>query len=49
MELATKTNTLQHLSAISGTLDNDEVRRWKKQGGQVMGYLCSTLPEEMSI
>jgi len=47
MKTATKTNTLQHLSAITGTLENDEVRKWKKQGGKVMGYLCSTIPEEM--
>ena len=49
MKTATKANTLQHLTAITGTLDNDEVRKWKKQGGKVMGYLCSTTPEEMSI
>ena len=49
MKTATRTSTLQHLSAITGTLENDEVRRWKKQGGRVMGYLCSTIPEEMSI
>jgi len=47
MKTATKTNTLQHLSAITGALENDEVRKWKKQGGKVIGYLCSTIPEEM--
>jgi len=47
MKTATRTNTLQHLSAVTATLENDEVRRWKKQGGQVGGYLCSTIPEEM--
>jgi len=49
IKIATMTNTLQHLFAITGTLENDEVRKWKKQGGKVMGYLCSTIPEEMSI
>jgi hypothetical protein len=49
MKTATKTNTLEHISAITGTLENDQVRKWKKQGGKVMGYLCSTIPEEMSI
>ena len=49
MKTATKTSTLQHLSAITGALENNEVRKWKKQGGQLMGYLCSTIPEEMSI
>jgi len=49
LKTATKTNSLQHLSAITGTLENDEVRKWKKQGGRVIGYLCSTVPEEMSI
>jgi len=49
MKTATQTNTLEHISAITGTLENDGVRTWKKQGGQVTGYLCSTIPEEMSI
>jgi benzoyl-CoA reductase/2-hydroxyglutaryl-CoA dehydratase subunit BcrC/BadD/HgdB len=49
MQSATMTSTLQHLSAIAATLENDEVRKWKKQGGKVIGYLCSTIPEEMSI
>jgi len=49
MKSATKANTLQHLSAVTGTLENDEVRKWKKQGAKVMGCLCSTIPEEMSI
>jgi len=49
MKTATRIDTLQHLSAITGTLENDEVRRWKQQGGRGMGYLCSTIPEEMSI
>jgi len=49
LKTATRANTLQHLSAITGTLENDEVRKWKKQGGKVVGYLCSTIPEEMSI
>ena len=49
LRTATKTNTLQRLSAITGTLENEEVRKWRKQGGKVMGCLCSTIPEEMSI
>ena len=49
MKTTTRTSALQHLSAITGTMENDEVRKWKKQGGKVMGYLCSTIPEEMSI
>jgi benzoyl-CoA reductase subunit C len=47
MKTTTGTDTLQHLTAITGTLENEEVREWKKQGGRVMGYLCSTIPEEM--
>jgi hypothetical protein len=49
LKSTTRTTTLQHLSAITGTLENGEVRKWKKQGGRVVGYLCSTIPEEMSI
>ena len=49
MKTATRTNTLRHLAAVTGTLENDEVRKWKKQGGRVVGYLCATVPEEVSI
>jgi len=49
MKSATRMNTPQRLSAITGTLENGEVRKWKKQDGKVMGYLCPTIPEEMSI
>jgi hypothetical protein len=41
--------SLHRLPAITGMLENDEVRKWKEQGARVVGYLCSTIPEEMSI
>lgn len=47
MKTAAMTRVLPHLSAVASTLENDEVRDWKRQGGRVMGYLCSTIPEEM--
>ena len=49
MQSASRTATLQNLSAITGALENGEVRKWKKQGGRVVGYLCATVPEEVSI
>ena len=49
MKSTTSISSLQHLLAITGALENDEVWKWEKQGGKVMGYLCSTIPEEMSI
>lgn len=49
MKTGTRMDTLQHLSAVTATLENDELRKWEKEGGRVMGYLCSTIPEEMSI
>jgi benzoyl-CoA reductase subunit C len=47
MKRAATAHALPRLSAIAATLENDEVREWKGQGGRVMGYLCSTIPEEM--
>jgi len=35
------------MSAVTGSLSNPELVQWKEQGGQVVGYFCSMLPEEL--
>jgi len=32
---------------IAGTIENAYVREWKEKGGQIIGYPCSYLPEEV--
>jgi len=38
---------MQQLYSATETLANEELRQWKAEGGRVMGYFCSTIPEEM--
>ena len=42
-----KSRAFQQLSEVTETLASAEVRRWKEQGGKVMGYFCSSAPEEL--
>jgi len=47
METNLKSKAFEPLAAAAETLANDQVRQWKEQGGQVMGYFCSAMPEEI--
>jgi bzd-type benzoyl-CoA reductase N subunit len=38
---------MDELSKVASTLDNDYVAEWKGEGGKVVGYVCSYLPEEI--
>ncbi|TEU17196.1 MAG: 2-hydroxyacyl-CoA dehydratase [Anaerolineales bacterium] len=42
-----KTAALAELLEPSSTLLNSHVRKWKDQGGKVVGYFCSYVPEEI--
>ena len=42
-----KSETLQEFAEIADLLGNSATRSWKEQGGRVMGYLCSAIPEEI--
>jgi benzoyl-CoA reductase/2-hydroxyglutaryl-CoA dehydratase subunit BcrC/BadD/HgdB len=35
----------QTFSETAGTLDSPALQSWKKQGGKVVGYFCSAVPE----
>jgi len=35
------------LSETATTLVNPEIRRWKQEGGRIVGYFCSAMPVEM--
>ena len=37
----------QKLSEAAETIVNPEMKKWKEQGGNVVGYLCSAMPNEM--
>lgn len=47
MENRIQTPAFQIMTEATASLDNPLIREWKEQGGQVVGYFCSMLPEEL--
>lgn len=47
METKIKSRAFQQFSEAAETLANPVLQSWKDQGGKVVGYFCSTVPEEM--
>jgi len=43
----TKSKALEQFSEATKTLFNPALQDWKKQGGKIVGYFCSTVPEEI--
>jgi len=43
----TKSKALEQFSKATRTLFNPALQDWKKQGGKIVGYFCSTVPEEI--
>ncbi len=37
----------ERLSGTASTLVNPEIRKWKEEGGRVVGYFCSAMPVEI--
>jgi bzd-type benzoyl-CoA reductase N subunit len=46
---ANRERALQAFSEATQTLFNSELQSWKREGGQIVGYFCSTVPEEMLL
>jgi benzoyl-CoA reductase subunit C len=40
-------NAFKALSDVSGVILNNEIIKWKEDGGKVVGYFCSSFPEEL--
>jgi len=47
LETNLKSTAFQEFSNAAETLVNPVLQRWKDQGGKVVGYFCSTVPEEI--
>jgi bzd-type benzoyl-CoA reductase N subunit len=47
LETNLKSKAFQEFSNAAETLINPVLQRWKDQGGKVVGYFCSTVPEEI--
>ncbi len=42
-----KSMAFGELSQVTSTIANPEVQKWKDAGGQIVGYFCSAMPEEI--
>lgn len=42
-----KSKALEEFTKAADTLVNSEIEGWRKQGGKVVGYFCSAVPEEI--
>jgi len=47
MESKLSSKALAELTTAAQTLTNPEVEKWRDQGGRVVGYFCSSFPEEV--
>lgn len=47
MQTNVRSKALQTFSEAAQTIVNPEVRKWKDQGGKIMGYFCAAMPVEM--
>ena len=47
LESKIQSKAFQELSQAAETLVNPEIKRWREQGGKVLGYFCSAMPEEL--
>jgi benzoyl-CoA reductase/2-hydroxyglutaryl-CoA dehydratase subunit BcrC/BadD/HgdB len=49
MKSGLKSEAFDKFTAIAGGIMNPSVEKWKKDGGKVMGYTCSFVPEELIV
>jgi len=47
LELKNRSESFRTLAETAGTILNPSIRKWKKGGGRVIGYFCSSMPEEL--
>jgi len=47
LETNLKSNAFQEFSEATKAVVNSSIEQWKKQGGKIVGYFCSAVPEEM--
>ena len=47
METQLKSKAFEQFSEATETLLNPVLQSWKDQGGKIVGYFCSTVPEEL--
>jgi len=49
MDTNIQSTAFQELAEAAETLENRSLKRWKQEGGKVMGYFCSSMSEEILL
>ena len=47
MQSRIESKALGELARAASTVVNPEVEKWKQEGGRIVGYFCSSMPEEL--
>lgn len=47
MDTKTESKAMQQFTETAATLNNPSLENWKEQGGKIVGYFCSSVPEEL--
>jgi benzoyl-CoA reductase/2-hydroxyglutaryl-CoA dehydratase subunit BcrC/BadD/HgdB len=47
LESQIRSKSFRTLAETAGTILNPSIRKWKEDGGRVIGYFCSSMPEEL--
>jgi bcr-type benzoyl-CoA reductase subunit C len=47
MDIQTKSQAFQEFNEAAETLVNPAIEKWRDQGGKVLGFFCSAMPEEI--
>jgi len=47
LETSIKSEAFQRFAQASGCILNSEMKEWQQQGGKIVGFFCSTVPEEL--
>jgi len=48
LETRIKSQALQRFAEVAATVANPEISKWKDEGGKILGYFCSYMPEEIA-
>ncbi len=47
MQTEIQSPAFQLMKEVTGSLENSVIKDWKNEGGRVVGYFCSMMPEEL--
>jgi len=47
VETQIQSEAFQKFAEAAASIMNPEIRAWKDNGGKVVGFFCSTVPEEL--